>query len=234
MARSAYALYLVWRHHRLVRLIGKDPPCVADLRHRPPQPRHGLDRLGDRLRRAEAALDPATSTSPSASASSTRRPAGCSSAAGRRAPELPAPRPAARARRHARATSRSPATTRAGPRGRPGDGRASDLDLVPVVDDDGALAGVMTERALARRYIRESREASSLVDAPTTRRARSSTCSRASCVAGEDARASPAASGSSRWTSARASRITEGDVVVVGDRADAQRQRDRARRRRCS
>ena len=34
-----------------------------------------------------------------------------------------------------------------------------DLDLVPIVDDDGVLAGVMTERALARRYIRESREA---------------------------------------------------------------------------
>ena len=42
-----------------------------------------------------------------------------------------------------------------------------DLDLVPIVDDDGALAGVMTERALARRYIRESREPSEL-DAPTT------------------------------------------------------------------
>ena len=42
-----------------------------------------------------------------------------------------------------------------------------DLDLVPVVDDDGELAGVVTERALARRYIRESREVSSLVDAPT-------------------------------------------------------------------
>ncbi len=41
-----------------------------------------------------------------------------------------------------------------------------DLDLVPIVDDDGALEGVMTERALARRYIRESREPSEL-DAPT-------------------------------------------------------------------
>ena len=30
------------------------------------------------------------------------------------------------------------------------------LELVPVVDDDGALVGVVTERALARRYIRES------------------------------------------------------------------------------
>ena len=34
-----------------------------------------------------------------------------------------------------------------------------DLELMPIVDDDGALAGVMTERTLARRYIRESREA---------------------------------------------------------------------------
>jgi hypothetical protein len=41
-----------------------------------------------------------------------------------------------------------------------------DLDLVPVVDAGGALAGVVTERALAHRYIRESRQASSL-DAPT-------------------------------------------------------------------
>ena len=41
-----------------------------------------------------------------------------------------------------------------------------DLDLVPIVDGDGALAGVMTERSLARRYIRDSREPSEL-DAPT-------------------------------------------------------------------
>src|SRR5258706_479532 len=41
-----------------------------------------------------------------------------------------------------------------------------DLDLVPIVDDAGVLTCVVTERALARRYIRESREASRL-DAPT-------------------------------------------------------------------
>src|SRR3954463_7492817 len=40
-----------------------------------------------------------------------------------------------------------------------------DLELMPIVDDDGALAGVMTERTLARRYIRESREATRLSDA---------------------------------------------------------------------
>src|SRR5919201_1755974 len=43
-----------------------------------------------------------------------------------------------------------------------------DVDLVPVVDDEGALAGVMTERALARRYIRESRATSTLHDAPAS------------------------------------------------------------------
>jgi inorganic pyrophosphatase/exopolyphosphatase len=41
------------------------------------------------------------------------------------------------------------------------------LDVLPIVDGGGKLAGIMTERVLARRYIRESREASSLVDAPT-------------------------------------------------------------------
>ena len=40
-----------------------------------------------------------------------------------------------------------------------------DLELMPIVDDDGALAGVMTERTLARRYIRETREVTSLADA---------------------------------------------------------------------
>jgi manganese-dependent inorganic pyrophosphatase len=34
------------------------------------------------------------------------------------------------------------------------------LDVVPVLDADGAVAGVLTEGALARRYIRESRDAS--------------------------------------------------------------------------
>src|SRR5271154_133813 len=31
------------------------------------------------------------------------------------------------------------------------------LELVPVVDGDGGLVGVVTERSLARRYIRETR-----------------------------------------------------------------------------
>ena len=40
------------------------------------------------------------------------------------------------------------------------------FELVPVVDGDDALVGVVTERSLARRYIRETRETSTLQDAP--------------------------------------------------------------------
>src|SRR6187200_1238452 len=40
-----------------------------------------------------------------------------------------------------------------------------DLELMPIVDDDGALVGVMTERTLARPFLRESPEAKSLSDA---------------------------------------------------------------------
>src|SRR6201989_939331 len=44
-------------------------------------------------------------------------------------------------------------------------------ELMPIVDDDGGLAGVMTERTLARRYIRETREVTSLADAAASVRA---------------------------------------------------------------
>ena len=40
------------------------------------------------------------------------------------------------------------------------------VDLVAVLDDDGTLAGVLSENALARRYIRESRDASDFASRP--------------------------------------------------------------------
>ncbi len=95
------------------------------------------------------------------------------------------------------------------------------LDFMPVVDEDGALAGVMTERALARRYIRESREVSSLVDAPTSVSAVVSVLEGRQ-VAGEDREVAGRVWAQS-MDAASKSRIAEGDVVVVGDRADAQR-----------
>ena len=88
-----------------------------------------------------------------------------------------------------------------------------DLDIVPIVDDDGELVGVMTERALARRYIRESRKISTLVDAPTTSRRDRRACSTAS------------------WSRA-ATATVEGRVWVHSIDAAQQRQPDLGRRRR--
>ncbi len=97
-----------------------------------------------------------------------------------------------------------------------------DLDLVPVVDDETRLAGVMTERVLARRYVRESREASRL-DAPTAVGA------IAGVLQGELLAGEPEAEVNGRvWVLAMATAslplgFTAGDVVVVGDRPGAQR-----------
>ena len=93
------------------------------------------------------------------------------------------------------------------------------LEIVPVVDDDGALAGVITERGLARRYIRETRETSTLQDAPTQVSAIVEVLG-GRLVTGDDTALSgrvwvhsmdPTRSGASG-----------GDVVVVGNRSDAQ------------
>lgn len=96
-----------------------------------------------------------------------------------------------------------------------------DDDVVPVVDDDGRLVGVVTERALARRYIRESRETSSLVDTPTAVQA------IVEVLEGE------ALLGAGQMVAGRVwvmsmdvtapTGVAEGDVVVVGDRPKAQR-----------
>jgi manganese-dependent inorganic pyrophosphatase len=99
---------------------------------------------------------------------------------------------------------------------------AEDVDLVPIVDDAGVLAGVVTERALARRYIRESREASRL-DAPTA------VGEIARVLEGELLVGDPEREVSGRvWVLAMATSslpmgFEAGDVVVVGDRPDAQR-----------
>jgi len=95
------------------------------------------------------------------------------------------------------------------------------IDLMPIVDDDGALVGVMTERALARRYIRESREVSSLVDAPTTVSAVVGVL-EGQLVAGEEREIAGRVWAQSMEVRSH-SNIAAGDVVVVGDRPEAQR-----------
>jgi manganese-dependent inorganic pyrophosphatase len=97
----------------------------------------------------------------------------------------------------------------------------AELDLVPVVDDGGALVGVVTERALARRYIRESRRTSTLEDTATYVRSVVDVL-EGKLVTGEDAPLSGRVWVHSMDVSSP-SGISDGDVVVVGNRPDAQR-----------
>jgi manganese-dependent inorganic pyrophosphatase len=95
----------------------------------------------------------------------------------------------------------------------------SDLELVPVLDDDGAIVGVLTERALARRYLRDSLLTSTLAEAPTLITAIVSVL-EGTLVIGEDRLLSGRV-----WVYAMDpsadSGISEGDIVVVGNRPDA-------------
>jgi manganese-dependent inorganic pyrophosphatase len=98
---------------------------------------------------------------------------------------------------------------------------ATDLELVPIVDDHGALTGVLTERALARRYIRESRRTSTLQEAPTYVHAVVAVL-EGELVTGDDRQLSGRV-----WVHSMdvttPSGISEGDVAVIGNRSDAQR-----------
>jgi manganese-dependent inorganic pyrophosphatase len=97
-----------------------------------------------------------------------------------------------------------------------------DLDLLPIVGDDETLAGVMTERALARRYIRESREPSEL-DAPTTVGAIARVLEGELVSGDDDAEVTGQIWCMAMDIGALPSEIGPGDVAVVGNREDAQR-----------
>jgi manganese-dependent inorganic pyrophosphatase len=97
----------------------------------------------------------------------------------------------------------------------------ANLELVPIVDDDGGLVGVVTERALARRYIRESRQTSTLEDSQTHVAAVVDVL-QGELVVGEDKLLSGRV-----WVHAMDPRtptgVSDGDVAVCGNREDAQR-----------
>ena len=91
--------------------------------------------------------------------------------------------------------------------------------LVPIVDEDGVLSGLLTERALARRYIRESREASRL-DVPTP------VSSIVDVLEGELLGGDGGVEIKGRvWVqamhSSAESKVQPGDVVVIGNRPKA-------------
>jgi manganese-dependent inorganic pyrophosphatase len=96
----------------------------------------------------------------------------------------------------------------------------ADLELVPIVDENGALTGVLTERALARRYVRDSLRTSTLEEAPTYLSAVVSVL-EGDLLLGEERQLSGRV-----WVyamdPASESGISDGDIVVVGNRPDAQ------------
>ena len=96
------------------------------------------------------------------------------------------------------------------------------LDLVAVTDDSGALAGIVTERDLARMYIRESRGASTFEERPVHLAAVNDVLG-GRIVTGEDREISGRLWVVAVDVDSMDDRIGPGDIAVVGDRPDAQR-----------
>jgi manganese-dependent inorganic pyrophosphatase len=97
----------------------------------------------------------------------------------------------------------------------------NNYDLVPVVSAEGALVGIITTRALARRYVRESRASSTLREATYVHAVVN--ILDGELLVGEDRPLTGRV-----WVHATAldteTGIAAGDVVVVGDRTNVQRQ----------
>jgi manganese-dependent inorganic pyrophosphatase len=95
----------------------------------------------------------------------------------------------------------------------------TDYDLVPVVDNDGVLIGIITTRSLARRYVRESRSSSTLREATYLHAV-------VDVLDGELLTGEDRALTGRIWVHASSveteTGIDESDIVVIGDRPRAQ------------
>jgi manganese-dependent inorganic pyrophosphatase len=98
----------------------------------------------------------------------------------------------------------------------------ADLDLIPIVDDGGSVVGILTARDLARRYIKESGEPSSFADRPAS-------AELIVGVLGGQLIVPPTRRLNGRlWAvtvdaETMGNTMGENDIVVVGNRTDAQR-----------
>jgi manganese-dependent inorganic pyrophosphatase len=99
---------------------------------------------------------------------------------------------------------------------------AGDADLVPITDDGGAVVGMITARDLARRYIKESGEPSSFADRPV------SADLIVGVLEGEMLLRPERRLNGRLWAvtvdaASMGGTMGPNDIVVIGDRADAQR-----------
>ena len=96
------------------------------------------------------------------------------------------------------------------------------ISQLPIVDDDGSLVGIITERNLARMYVRESRGASSFKDSPVNVDAMIEVL-EGELLAGENRESSGQLWVISMGVDSMGKSMKAGDVVVVGDRLEAQK-----------
>jgi manganese-dependent inorganic pyrophosphatase len=96
------------------------------------------------------------------------------------------------------------------------------IGQVPIVDDDGSLVGIVTERDLARMYIRESRGASTFADTPVSVAGMVEVL-EGELLVGEDGEHSGQLWVISMSVDSIGRSIRPGDIAVVGDRTKAQK-----------
>ena len=97
------------------------------------------------------------------------------------------------------------------------------ISQLPIVEDDGSLTGIITERNLARMYVRESRGASTFADSPVSVGAMVEVLEGELLVGDEDSEFSGQLWVISMSVDSMGKSMNPGDVVVVGDRPRGQR-----------
>lgn len=98
-----------------------------------------------------------------------------------------------------------------------------EVDLAPVVDERGVLAGVLTERDFARQYIRESRGGSTFDDRPVKLNAIAGVMGGEVLVGDHEREVTGRLWVAAMEVPAIGTLIRAGDIAVVGDRLGVQR-----------
>jgi manganese-dependent inorganic pyrophosphatase len=97
------------------------------------------------------------------------------------------------------------------------------ISQLPIVEDDGTLTGIITERNLARMYVRESRGASTFAESPVSVGAMVEVLEGDLLVGEEQSESSGQLWVISMSVDSMGKSMDPGDVVVIGDRPKGQR-----------
>ncbi|BBL78251.1 inorganic pyrophosphatase [Rubrobacter xylanophilus] len=97
----------------------------------------------------------------------------------------------------------------------------NNIGQIPILDDDRTLVGIITERDLARMYIRESRDPSTFAHTPVSVGSIVEVL-EGELLAGEDRETSGKLWVISMSVDSMGRQMEPGDIVVIGDRTDAQ------------